>query len=81
MPSGAVFHEAVVMGRRYTAQEALDAHIITQVCAGDAVQAAATLTQKVLPKQGYKREWLGNAKTDAFDWVDKSPVTELMSRL
>ena len=80
--------EAMVLGKRYTAQQALKDRIITRLCGGpveEVVMASRELLSEVLPKQGYRREWLGTAKEDAFEWVkddvDDSKTNPLSSRL
>ena len=64
MPTGPVLHEAVVMGKQYTAEEALGKGIISLACDNSQLLSnALSLANKITKRGPYNRQNLQNMKT------------------
>ncbi len=75
--SGHLYHEAVVLGRRYTGDEAAAAGIVQAKCPpGQALDTALTWVQKALPKGGYSRDNLANMKEDIYGYIFDIPASQ-----
>lgn len=81
------FHEAVVLGRRYAADEAFRAGILSLVCPGECthvVTEALILARQVLPLGGYNRAYLKQSKFDAYNLImnfNEMPAAEILKSL
>ncbi len=65
--TGYLFHEAVVLGRRYTADEAFERGIIQRTCpAEDLMSTAFEIVKSVTPKGGFNKTDLSNMKKDIY---------------
>ena len=65
--SGQNFHEAVALGRRYTAKQALEAGIAQAVAgAADVIPDAKQIARKAIAHGGYKRKSLLNMKKGLY---------------
>ena len=67
MSSGRVYNEALVFGRRYTAEEAKEDRIVECLCSQrDLVETASSFGKGILPKNGYNRKYLREMKKNVL---------------
>lgn len=60
-------HEAVALGRRYTAEEAKEAGIVDEVCPmSELEERALTAARKLAGKDGLDRQTLSSIKRDLY---------------
>jgi len=78
LSSGQTVHEVVVLGKRYTAKEALRCGIVHEICAPtDLMPTVFSWINNNLPKAGYDREHLQTMKEDLY----KDTVVALKAKL
>ncbi|ELT92626.1 hypothetical protein CAPTEDRAFT_226218 [Capitella teleta] len=63
------YHQATVLGRRFTGGEALQAGIVSRVVAGPVLPQTLMLAREVYPKDGYDRQTLRGFKESAYDYI------------
>ena len=68
LSSGQTCHEVIVLGRRYTAAEALNAGIVHEISAPvELMSKALSWITNNLPKYGYDRKHLQTIKEDIYN--------------
>ncbi|KAK2150201.1 hypothetical protein LSH36_418g01000 [Paralvinella palmiformis] len=68
LSSGQTCHEVIVLGRRYTAEEALNAGIVQEISAPvELMSKALSWINNNLPKYGYDRKHLQTIKEDIYN--------------
>ena len=66
LPQSAL-HEAVIFGRRYTAEEAKEAKIVDEICSIDKLEETALSAAKMLAgEEGLDRKTLAALKRDLY---------------
>ena len=67
IPSGQSLHDALVLGKQYTASEALAAGIVHEVCPkSEMFSRALVWISKTVPPKGYDRSMLQTMKKDVY---------------
>ena len=67
MKLGAAFHKGLVLGHRFTAQEALEYGLAKDICPGNhLLKRAVTLARNLVARQPYDREVLKNMKAHVY---------------
>eukprot|EP00914_Ancora_sagittata_P009411 GHVO01017993.1.p1 GENE.GHVO01017993.1~~GHVO01017993.1.p1 ORF type:complete len:125 (-),score=8.02 GHVO01017993.1:98-472(-) len=74
-------HQAAVLGRRFTGEEAVKAGIVTQVVPGPVLPQAVCLAREVYPKDGYDRSTLQAFKFGDYDFLRESNSVEDFKKL
>ena len=78
LPHGRVKHETMVMGRRYTAIEAQERGLVSQICPIEKLMSTSLeLCRQVTSPQPYDRHSLQQMKKDIYDWCFDEHVASL----
>ena len=73
IPNGVTYTNAVAFGKRYTAEEALDAGIVQKICKDTELEKnAIQMAKSLVSKGGYDRQSLQQMKTDLYHNVIKN---------